>query len=133
MPIRRSPIEHLRAGSPDGAHLLELVLLQPVEGGLEVVEDDGISQTLEDESQLPERVEAVGEAGAGEDVGHAQDVADDECDGEDHGAEQDAETWRYADQLDDRKVVSALDVPEEGDAGEDPPGITAWLSVIVDC
>ena len=41
------------------AHLLELVLLESVEGGLEVVQNDGICQTLEDEGEFPEGVQTV--------------------------------------------------------------------------
>jgi hypothetical protein len=56
---------------------LELVILELVERGLEVVEYDGVGETFEDEGQFPKRVDAFWE-GRLECFGHGADVHDDE-------------------------------------------------------
>ncbi len=95
---------------------------QSVQGGLEVVQDDRVGQTFEHVRQLPEGVQAVRQLGF-ERVGDGQDVEDDEGDAQDHGAEHDGEPGRDADDLRHRQLVARLDVVEERDRGEDPPGV----------
>ena len=113
----------IRRVGREAADAADLEGAQAVEGGLEVVEDDGVGQALEDEGELPEGVEALGETGVVEGAGDGADVADEEADGQDHGAEHDREARRDAQDLQELEVVAVLDVPEEGDGREDPPGV----------
>lgn len=128
LPPRLRRVAEIRKLAPQAvaghaAEALQLVLLQPVERGLEVVEDDRVREALEDEGQLPEGVDAVRQAWALDDVRDGQDVDEDEGDADEHGAEEDGEAGGDAHQLDVAEFVARLDVVEEREDGEDPPGV----------
>lgn len=128
LPPRLRRIAEIRKLAPQAvarhaAQPLQLVLLQPVERRLEVVQDDRVREALEYEGQLPERVDAVRQAGALDDVRDGQDVDEDEGDADEHGAEEDGEAGGDAHQLDVAEFVARLDVVEEREDGEDPPGV----------
>jgi hypothetical protein len=90
-----------------------------VQRGPEVIEDDAVGETLEDESKFPERVDdAYGDHG-----GDGEDVDNDADHAQAHAEKQDAEPRRDLDDLDEAQLVAELDVPEEIDDGEYPPGI----------
>ncbi len=90
-----------------------------VQRGPEVVEDDAVGETLEDESKFPERVDdAYGNHG-----GDGENVDNDADHAEAHAEKQDAEPRRDLDDLDEAQLVAEFDVPEEIDDGEYPPGI----------
>jgi len=101
----------------------QLVLLEAIECGFEVVQDDCIRQALEDKREFPKGVDAVWGARAVDDVSDGQDIHDQKADAERHCDEQDAEARRDAAQLEDAKLVAPRNVPEERAARVDPPGV----------
>ena len=109
----------------DGAtESLQFILLQLIQCGLEVVEHDSVCETLEDERQFPEWIDAVRESFALNDVRDGEYVGDDEANREDHRHQQDAEAWGNTDEFEISEFVSSLDVPEETQNRENPP----WIS-----
>lgn len=98
---------------------------EAVEGGLEVVEDERVGEALEDEGELPEGVEAVGEVGRREGAADGRDVDDHEADAEQHGAEEESEPRRRADDGAQREAVLRVDVVEERTTSYYPPRVSA--------
>jgi hypothetical protein len=105
------------------ADALQFELLQAVEGSFEIVQDDRVGETLEDECKFPEGVDAVGQAGAFDHVGDSKDVDDDKSDADQHGDKQDREARRDAHELDVAEFIARFDVVEEGEDCEDPPWV----------
>ena len=105
------------------ADALQFELLQAVEGSFEIVQHDRVGETLENKGQFPEGVDAVGQAGAFDDVGDSEDVDDDEGDTDQHGDEQDREARRDAHELDIAELIARFDIVEEGEDCEDPPWV----------
>lgn len=104
------------------ADLVHLVPAEFIQGRLEVVENDGVGETLEDEGELPEWVDALGRAQR-EALGHGGNVDNDEDDGQAHTDEHDCEARRYPGELDEAELVAVSNVPHEVDSREDPPRI----------
>lgn len=96
------------------ADALQLELLQAVESGFEIVQDDGVGEALEREGHFPEGVDAIGESRAFDDVGNGENVDDDEGDADKHRGEQEGEAGRDAHELDVTEFVASLDVIEQG-------------------
>lgn len=105
----------------EGQDLVHAVAAQLVERRLEVVEDDGVGEALEDEGELPEGVDDA----EGDDGGDGEDVDDDEDEAEGHAQEQDAEARGRADDVDEAQVVAVADVVQQVGDSEDPPGVAA--------
>lgn len=77
---------------------------EAVEGGFEVVEDDGVGQAFEYKGEFPEWVDPDGE-GVFEDRGYGEDVQDDEDEGQEHGGEEDGEAGGDSHDVADGEVV----------------------------
>lgn len=93
---------------------------QFIQRRLEIIQDHSICEALEDKAELPERVDYPD----GQDRCDREEVDDDEDNAEQHAEEQDTESWRYADNVDESEFVSVTDVPEEVGSRENPPWIT---------
>lgn len=96
------------------ADALQLELLQAVESGFEIVQDDSVGEALEREGHFPERIDAIGETRAFDDVGNSENVDDNEGDADKHRGEQEGEAGRDAHELDVTEFVASLDVIEQG-------------------
>jgi len=105
------------------ADALQFELLEAIQSSFEVVQNNRVGETFEDEGQFPEGVDAVGQAGAFDYMGDGEDVNDDEGDADQHGDKQDCEARRDAHQLDVAEFITRFDVVEEGEDCEDPPWI----------
>lgn len=101
---------------------VNLVGPQSIKGSLEVVQNDGVRQALEDKRQFPERVQPVGESRL-ESAGDRADVEDDEADTDEHGDQHNGEARRDAADLRHGELIPRLDVIEERNGCENPPGI----------
>lgn len=66
------------------ADALQLELLQAIESGLEIVENDSVCKALEGESQFPEGIDSIGESRAFDDVSDGEYVDDNEGNADDH-------------------------------------------------
>jgi hypothetical protein len=95
------------------------VLAKLVQRRFKVIEDDAVGEAFEDKRKFPKRVDdAYGDHGC-----HGQQVDNNAGNAEAHAEEQNAETRRHLDDLDEAKLVPELDIPEEVDDGEYPPRI----------
>ncbi len=111
-----------RHGAPQNTKrkdLRESTSAELVQRGPEIVEDDAVGETLEDECKFPERVDdAYGNYG-----GDGENVDNDADHAEAHAEKQDAKPRRDSDDLEEAQLVAEFDVPKEIDDGENPPGI----------
>lgn len=116
-----------------------MMIAQSIQGALEVVQDNGVAQALEDKRQLwqvsmPAVLPSMAAAYLPEWLdprGVAEVIAsqDGECvhnpkdNGNQHEQEHDAEPWTDADQLHQRAPVPPLNGVQEEAGGEDPPWV----------
>lgn len=126
LPLASSPGDGgealFRHGTPQNTKRKDLrhsASAELVQRGPEVVKDDAVGETLEDESKFPERVDDAD----GNHRGDGENVDNDADHAEAHAEKQDAEPGRDLDDLDEAQLVAEFDVPEEIDDGEYPPGI----------
>lgn len=102
---------------------MKLRLRQAIKCRLEVIQNDGISQTLEYEGQLPERINAVRQGTIIEGMCHRNDIDDDEAYRKHHGNQEYAKARRDPHNFQNAEFIASLNVPEQGDGGEDPPRV----------
>ncbi|EDP49762.1 conserved hypothetical protein [Aspergillus fumigatus A1163] len=102
------------------AHPLLMVCVDAVEGCLEVVEDDGVAEALEDEGELGRE----GCCGAANYTNDTACVDNDEQGRDTHRSQHDAESRADGDQLDDAEAVPAFDRVEQRAGCEYPPRVT---------
>lgn len=97
--------------------------MQPVESSLEVVKDQRVGQTFEDESELPKGVQAIGQPAASNDMRHGKYVDDDKDNRQYHGQYEDCKSGKLAEDLEHAEFVPLFDVVEQNNRREDPPRI----------
>lgn len=101
------------------------VVLHLIQSRFEVVEDHCVSHAFEDETQLPEWIDSVCVFTRNY-VGYAENVDEEEQDGESHHDQEDTETRRDAYKLDKAEVVAFLDVVNQVENCKDPP----WVPIV---
>jgi len=107
-----------------GTHLM---LPQLIKHSLEIIEKDRVRHALEDESKLPEGIDAADI----QNRGHGQNVDDNECYAQTHTQQQNAKARRGDDELGECEAVVAFDVPQEVDGCEEPPWIAEGRNISI--
>lgn len=114
-------IRHLRAEEGvERQDLRHFVPTEFVQCRLEVIQDDGVREALENEVKLPERIDHAERY----DWCDGEDIDDDEDQAESHGEEQNGEPGGRADDVKQAKLIAVADVIQQIRNCKDPPRVT---------
>ena len=92
-------------------NLCNLVCGELIKTRFEIVQDNCVGKTFEDERDLPEGIQSTN-AQHGRD---GKDIDKCKCNTQDHAEEEDIEATGHHDELEDLEVVPILDIPDKVD------------------
>lgn len=106
---------------------LEPVGPDPIQRGLEVIQNDRVAEAFKDKREFPERLDSGGQASRIECVQHIARFNDHEDNRETHRHQHYPEPWGDNHQLYNIERINGFDGMDEGDRRENPPGVSVEL------